>query len=1110
MIVRLATSVLFAVLLLGLGACSSDSGSTLFTSVPSSRSGVKFKNTLQESEEFNVLNYGYFYNGGGVAVGDINNDGLPDIYITGNMKASKLYLNKGDWKFEEIAQSAGVEAAGLWNTGTTMADVNNDGWLDIYVCRSAAALAPRRRNLLFINNRNNTFTEMAYEFGLDDSGYSTQAVFFDYDQDGDLDMYLLNHSVQEYAGFNRFLKSHKDRTNPAYGDKLYKNNLIPAEKESIGRFLDVSVQAGIKNNVLGFGLGVAVEDLNNDGWLDIYVSNDYNEEDYCYINQKNGTFKETIRDHFDHTSLFSMGSDVADINNDGLPEVYTLDMLPESNYRQKMTSGSDNYEKKQALYENDFHYQSMRNMLHLNNGDGSFSEIGQLAGVSNTDWSWAALFADFDNDGWKDLFVSNGYKSDYTNMDFMAYAADQQIKSNQTGQNTAVADLLGKIPSIEVPNYIYKNNGDLTFSDKTQEWGLDQPSLSNGSAYADFDNDGDLDLLVNNVNAEVSLYRNNAEQLTGHNYLKVQLWGCPLNRLCYGTKVYLKNDGQKQMQTLIPSRGFQSAVEPILHFGLGQMDQIQEIEVVWPDGNIQTLAQVTANQTLKITYDSTALKPSINPQVDQPLFKKYASNDLISFVHQENSYNDFKQQPLLPHMLSTQGPRACQGDVNGDGRTDLYVGGAKGQAGQLFLQTPEGKFAPSDQPAFSQHQLSEDLESLFFDADGDEDLDLYVCSGGNEAPINSKDYQDRLYINDGSGSFSDSNHLPEFLESSSCVAATDWDGDGDLDLFVGGRLSSGNYPQAASSYLLENDGTGHFQNRTSELAPALSNIGMVCDAIWTDYDQDQDADLILVGEWMPITVFKNNQGQFERQDQLLPQSNGWWNTIAAKDMDADGDIDFVVGNYGYNSQMHASVTEPVQIYIKDFDNNGTVDPILTYFLDGESWPMAPKDDLIGQLPSLRKNFLHYEDYAKAKIDDLFTPDELQQAEKLQAFTFATSYVENQGNGQFSLQSLPLAAQLSPTYSIQTHDFNQDGHLDILLGGNFLEARVQFGHYDANKGTLLLGDGKGNFNIMKGNKTGLALRGGVRDMELISNENGKNYLLVLRNDASIQAFELSKE
>lgn len=1095
----------FPCLLIG---CQEAPPTTLFSSLSPEKTTINFKNTLGESEGFNVLNYGYFYNGGGVAIGDINNDGLPDIYFTGNMKASHLYLNKGNFEFEEIAQNAGVDAPGLWNTGVTMADVNNDGWLDIYVCRSAAALPQRRENLLFINNRNNTFSEMARQYGIGDTGYSTQATFFDYDKDGDLDMYLLNHSVQEYAGFNRLLKSYKTRSNPDYGDKLYENNLIAAENESFGLFRDVTRRVGIKNNVLGFGLGVAVEDLTNDGWPDIYVSNDYNEEDYFYVNQKDGTFKESIRDHFDHTSLFSMGSDVADINNDGLAEVFTLDMLPEGNFRQKMTSGADNYAKKEALYESGFHYQSMRNMLHLNNGDGSFSEIGQLAGISNTDWSWAALFADFDNDGWKDLFVSNGYKSDYTNMDFMSFAADEQVKQQQSGQEPAVAELLSKIPSIEVSNYIFKNKGDLTFDNKSKEWGLDKAQLSHGSAYADLDNDGDLDLVINNVNEIATIYRNNSELFNQNNYLKIQLKECPLNRLCYGTKVTIKIGDKIQTQTLQPTRGFQSSVEPVLNFGLGTDSVIQEISIKWPDGTTKSLQKTPANQKITIEYDQE-IKENASPAINNSglLFQTIADENGLNFKHQENNFNDFKREPLLPNMLSTLGPDLAVGDVNNDGLDDVFIGGAKGQTGQLFIQNRQGNFNITKQPIFESNKNSEDLATVFFDADGDKDLDLYVGSGGNEAPQNAIEYQDRLYLNNGTGQFTKVANLPTILVSTACVKAADYDKDGDEDLFIGGRLIPGQYPLSPASFILENDGKGNFTDATQKIAPELKNIGMVTDAVWTDYDQDEDLDLMLVGEWMPITILENANGQLTHNSSLITNnSSGWWNSLAAVDMDGDGDMDYIAGNFGHNSQIKVSENEPVSIAVKDFDNNGTIDAILSYFINGKSWPMPPKDDLVGQLPSLKKDFLFYKDYANASIENLFTAEDLVDAQKLEAQSLSSSYIENKGNGNFGIKALPVETQFSPTYSILTRDFNGDGHLDILLGGNLMETRVQFGRYDASKGTLLLGDGKGNFEAAKNSAIGLKIKGAVRDMESITIKN-ENYILVAKNNDALELLKI---
>ena len=1098
-------------------SCSQPPQDQLFTKVSSRSTGIDFKNTLRETDEFNVLKYGYFYNGGGVAIGDINNDGLADIYLTANMKASHLYLNKGEWKFDEIAEQAGVEAAGLWNTGVTMADVNNDGWLDIYVCRSAANLEIRRKNLLFINNKDLTFTESAAAYGLDDGGYSTQAAFFDYDKDGDLDMFLLNHSIQDYAGFSQMLPTFKNRKSNIYGDRLYRNDLIPTEDGSFGRFLNMTAQSGILTNVLGFGLGVAIEDLNQDGWLDIYVSNDYNEEDYCYINQQDGTFKESVREYFNHTSLFSMGSDIADINNDGLPEVYTLDMLPEDNYRQKMATGADNFDKKQVLYNSGFHNQSMRNMLHLNNGDGSYSEIGQFSGVSNTDWSWAAFFADFDLDGWKDLFVSNGYKSDYTNMSFMSYATDMVSASDEDPTNS-IPQLLAKIPSIHVPNYIYKNNRDLTFTNMTKEWGLGEVTLSNGASYGDLDNDGDLDLIVNNINEPLAVFKNNADKLENRNYLRLKFANCPLNRLGFGTSVVLKSDGTVQHQTLIPTRGFQSSVEPVLTFGLGESTTVEEINISWPNGEETLITNVSANQVLTIEYDTVNSNTSPSNIESTALFSTNIEDNLgIEYRHREKGFNDFKREPLLPHMLSTQGPQMSVGDLNKDGLDDLYIGGSTGVAGGVWIQQSNGIFIPKEQDAFESDKNSEDLGSILFDADNDGDLDLYVTSGSNEAPEGSAEYLDRLYINDSRGKFSKAeDHLPDISTSNSSVTAGDVDNDGDLDLFVGGRLVPGKYPYSPGSHILINDGQGKFSNQTEEVGNSLQEVGMVTDAQFVHLNNDEYIDLITIGEWEPIRFYFNENGKLieggtitDKESGNPSNATGWWNKLASADIDGDGDMDFILGNFGQNSQIQASETKPVNIIAKDFDNNGSIDPIVSYYVGDDFSPMAPRDDLIGQLVTLKKRFQSYEDYAKVSTNDLFSQDELDGAISLNVNILHTSYLENKGDGSFLISSLPSPAQWSPTYGIMVHDFNSDGHLDVLLGGNFADTRVQFGKYDASKGTLLYGDGSGGFDPATNRKVGLLVQGYVRDIELLKLSSGKEAIAIAKNNEEIQIIEINQ-
>ena len=1084
-------------------SCAQKETSKMFTLLSSSETGIKFKNTIKETEQFNVFEYGYLYNGGGVAIGDLNNDGLPDIYFTGNMVGSRLYINKGDFKFDEITEEAGVFAAGRWNTGTTMADVNADGFLDIYVCRSAAKDPDKRKNLLFINNGDLTFTEKAAEYGVDDSGYSTQGIFFDYDKDGDLDLYVLNHSTQEYAGFGQITASLKNRTNKDYSDKLYRNDN--------GKYKDVSDQAGLISNILGFGLGIAVSDINNDGWLDIYVSNDYNEQDYLYINNQDGTFSESLEKFIGHVSLFSMGSDIADINNDGYTDIMTLDMLPEGNYRQKMVSGPDNYDKYNLLVNSGFYNQTMRNMLQLNNKGNSFSEIGQYSGISSTDWSWSSLFADFDNDGYKDLFITNGYKRDYTNMDFMNYAVQEKLKENKTGQRTAIMEFLSEIPSTIEENYMYHNNGDLTFKKVNSAWGFNHKSLSNGAAYADLDNDGDLDLVVNNIEEEAFVYRNNSETLQSNNYIKIKLEGTGGNTFGIGAKIEIIQKDQILVQEMIPARGYQSSVDFNLVFGLGKSTEIEKLKVTWPDSKVQILLKVAVNQTL-IVKQSEAGKNKIEQNItSETYFTNVSSDSLIQYIHQENNFIDFKREQLLPHKLSTQGPKIAKADVNNDGLEDIYIGGAKGMVGQLFFQTKSGRFTPSTTKIFEEDKTSEDIGVLFFDADNDKDMDLYVVSGGNEYEIGSLELQDRLYINDGRGNFrKNTASLPAMLTSSSCVKSNDFDNDGDLDLFVGGRLVPGRYPTAPRSFILENDGRGNFSDITAKANSDLVNLGMVTDAIWSDFNGDSQEDLLIVGEFMGIRMFQNLNGKLTEVSEAygLKETQGWWNSIKEGDFDADGDMDYIIGNFGLNSQLKASATEPVTLYAKDFDNNGSIDPILCSYNMGENYPVFSKDDLLGQLSNLKRRYVNYSDYADQKITDIFTEDELKGATILQAKNFATSYLENLGNNQFKLSPLPHSSQFSPVYGILVQDFNQDGNLDVLLGGNFFGTRVKFGRYDANKGTYLLGNGKGEFSSINNLKSGLNVSGEVRDIALLERADKSQLLVFIKNNTTLQVYKIN--
>ena len=1033
-----------------------------------------------------------------MAIGDINGDGLPDILLTGNMVPPRLYLNKGNFQFEDITESSGLSKITGWCTGATMADVNGDGKLDIYICRSGDKDPEKRRNLLFINNGNLTFTEEAKKYGLDDDGYSTQAVFFDYDKDGDLDMFLINHSLQEYS--TDILESVylRQQQNPKFSCKLYRNDN--------GHFTDVSKQAGITSNLLSFGLGVAVSDINNDGWPDIYVSNDFNEPDYLFMNNGNGTFTERLSQSMDEVPLSSMGSDFADINNDGYTDLMTLDMLPESNHAQKMHSGSDKFNQFQSLFKSGFYYQYRRNMLQKNNGDGTFSEIAQFSGVSNTDWSWSALFSDFDNDGNKDLFITNGFVHDLNDMDFQEYQTNTIMAQRMGGPGAAVSqkEITDKMPPIVIPNYIYQNTGNCLFANKIKDWGLDQSAVSSGAAYADLNNDGAMDLVVNNINEKAFIYKNNAALLDNQNsWLKVKFKGSPKNAFGIGAKVKVYCKGNLYYQEQFPVRGFQSSVDQVLNFGLGRHNVADSVVIIWPDDRMQKLLAVKAKQILTVKWSDAPLKWKADT-VHQQYFK---ATKAPGFVHKENDFNDFAVQPLMPNYLSRQGPCLAKADINGDGREDIFVGGAKGQPCRMFIQQADGSFVYKPEPAIENDSARETVKALFIDVNHDGKPDLYVAGGGYEFAEHDNLFQDRIYINDGKGNFTSSkNMLPPMLFSKGCIAAADINGDGAMAIFVGGRVIPGKYPVAPQSMLLLNDGKGHFTDATQKICPELAHIGMVTDAVWVDLNGDKRPDLVVVGEWMPIKVFINHNGKLvdESSKYIKFPSNGLWNKIYVADLNGDGKPDLVIGNIGLNTQFKMSAQQPMTICYKDFDGNGTIDPILCYYIDGVSYPAISRDDLTDQIPVLKKEFPDYASYADATVADIFTPDEMKGAVTLKAETGETVYLENDGNNGFKLKKLPVEAQYSPVYAIVSVDANHDGKPDLVLTGNNAWTRIKFGRYKANHGILLLNDGKGNFKYVPQNISGFNLRDDIRSAEIINTVHGQQ-IIFGANDAPLKAY-----
>lgn len=1068
---------------------------TLFTLLPSEKTNINFQNTLTEGLNTNILMYEYFYNGGGVAVGDVNGDGFQDIYFSGNMISNRLYLNKGNketstMQFEDITNQAGVAGRnGPWKTGVTMADVNGDGLLDIYVCYSGKLSGKKRKNQLYINQGADVegiprFFEQAEQYGLADSAFSTQAVFFDYDLDDDLDMLLLNHNPKRLSNLDDVsITELLKKPAPMISVRLFRHDKALNGKPS---FQDITEQSGLHNSALNYGLGAGISDMNNDGWPDIYICNDYMTPDYLYINNGNGTFTDQLKASLGHTSEFSMGNDIADMNNDGLPDIFTLDMLPEDNHRQKLLFSPDNYEKFDLNLRVGFHHQYMRNMLHINHGNGpdghpAFSETGQLSGISNTDWSWAPLFADYDNDGWKDLFVTNGYLRDYTNMDFLKYMSGFLQNRGKVWRKDLL-ELVHEMPSSNVINYIYRNNGDLTFTDMSYQWGMHLPSNSNAAAYADLDNDGDLDLVVNNINQQAFIYENQADKQLSHHYLQVKLEGVDMNTAGFGAKVTIYSKGKQQYLEQMPARGYQSSVSPVLHFGLAEETAIDSLRIVWLSGKQQVMYHISADQVITLkqkdateTYATSEPVPAIAEEIKSP----------IAFQHQKNAVNDFKRQPLLVNPLSFSGPCLVKADVNGDGLEDVYAGGGSGQTGLLYMQQKNGQFLLKPQAAFEDNKESEDVDAVFFDANGDGFTDLYVCSGGyhHYAPDDTL-LQDRLYLNDGKGGFTrNAEALPVMHTSTSCIRVADVNADGHADLFAGGRVIPGRYPEMPQSYLLINDGRGYFTDQITSIAPQLQKAGMVTDAAWADLNGDHQDDLIVVGEWMPVKVFINSNGRLadKTTDFFDKPYSGWWNKVAVNDFNQDGKPDLVVGNMGLNTQCQVNDKEPADLWYKDFDSNGSVDPILCFYIQGKSYPYVTRDELLDQMNMMRSRFTDYKSYADATLTDIFTEEELKDVNRLEANYLKTAYFESGADGKFHEKVLPIEVQSSPVFTITVLDYDQDGNKDLLLCGNINKARLRFGKYDANYGLLLKGDGKGNFSFIPQQISGFHLKGDVRSV-----------------------------